>query len=648
MAESPQPAGPRTMLDYARAYAARGWSVVPVRPGEKIPAVPWAQFQHRRASDAELQAWFADGRMGIGLVTGAISGFFVADFDGDEGHATHAKIGAQLAGPTSLTGGGGLHVLIRYPGVRIPTRKGLLPGMDIRGDGGFIVAPPSSHASGSAYQWDVDNHPDDVALNDAPRWFVDHITADAPPGPGHAAEVTRGANSLGLDLGTVTDGREAYMRNTILAVCRDLSDKLGRLPTAEELTAEAWPQYAAKVDFSRPGRGPDEFAAKVAYTLARAAKGGIRGFAVPLDGPATGGSEQPKHKRGIQLLSLEEVEALPPPTFLIDGLIPEKSIVIPYGPPKAGKTFVVLSMGLHIAAGQAWMGRKVHGGGVVYIAGEGVGGLSLRLRAMRQAYGLTGALPFWVVPRAVSFRDPNAVAALLEAIRETVLDEPIALVVLDTLARAMPGVDENSAEEVGAVVAACDELKFALGCTVMPIHHAGKDLERGLRGSSAIHGALDASLQITGAGDRVTVKNDNQKDAEPAQPFMLEMRKVELGLGHSSIVPFLAEGEEPETKPRGRPSRATGDALIARQALEAALAAGEPPPAHLNLPASLLVIHEGAWQRETVSRLPKVMGLTGRAEAQEKERQRKQAARARIAACKAGVAIVMEGYAWLP
>lgn len=355
----------------------------------------------------------------------------------------------------------------------------------------------------------------------------------------------------------------------------------------------------------------------------------------------------PKHNRGVHLLSLAEIEALPPPEWLIEGLVPEKGIVIPYGPPKAGKTFVVLSMGLHIAAHKDWMGRKVAGGGVVYVAGEGVGGLSVRIRAMRAAYQIPANIPFWVVPRAVNFRDPKAVQSLYDAIKATVYDEPISLVVLDTLARAMPGVDENSAEEVGIVVAACDELKFALGATIMPIHHAGKDIEKGLRGSSAIHGALDASIQITGTGDRVTVRNDNQKEAELVAPFVLEMRTVPVGLGaHTSLVPFLTDGT-PTSRPRGRPR--SGSAAIAVTALEAAIAkAGQEAPALLDLAASVRVAPEAAWQREILARIPAVTGLAGKEAEREADRRRKQAARLRMTACAEGVAVSMEGFAWLP
>ena len=146
-----------------------------------------------------------------------------------------------------------------------------------------------------------------------------------------------------------------------------------------------------------------------------------------------------------RILSLAELDALPPPEWIIRDLIPEAGFVVPYGPPKSGKTFVMLIAGLHVAAGRPWCGKPVKQGAVVYIAGEGTGGLSLRLKAMRQHYGIAVDVPFWVVPRAVNFQDKDAVSRLADDIRSVAGNTPIRMIFLDTLARAMPGADENSA-----------------------------------------------------------------------------------------------------------------------------------------------------------------------------------------------------------
>ena len=263
---------------------------------------------------------------------------------------------------------------------------------------------------------------------------------------------------------------------------------------------------------------------------------------------------QPQQAKGrsLKILTLAEVEAMPPAVWLVKGLVPSRALVVPWGPPKVGKTFVWLSLSLHIAAGLPWAGRDVVQGTVVYIAGEGLGGFPARLQAMRQEYGIEANIPFYVIPRSVNFRDPAAVAEVIEVVRATVPEGmPIAMVVIDTLARAMPGVDENSAQEVGSVIAQCDEIKEELNCTVAPIHHSGKDVERGMRGSSAIHGAVDATYAIKAAGPHhVRLINEDQKDGEPAPPMLFKMEKIATPFGRDSLVPIY---ESHKTGQPGRP-----------------------------------------------------------------------------------------------
>jgi hypothetical protein len=570
-------------LRLARSYAALGWSVVPVRPGEKLPAVPWAQYQRAPASDGSLEDWFGSGGYGIGLVQGAVSNTLVLDFDGELGQQTKRALEAQHGpfppSPVALTPGGGEHVILRHPGRPVPTRKAVLPGMDVRGDGGFIVAHPSVHANGRRYEWDCDFHPDETAISDAPQWVVDLVCGSVV---GNAADTpvihTLRAGALGMPEAVVSDGREQYMRDTILAVLRDMRDWLQRLPTADELFEHVWPQYSARVDLTRPGRGADEVKRKCEYTLKRVSAGLVAGVSAE-PGAAKVEAAAPKPERAlrkIRLLTIAELESMPDPTWLVEGLIPDRGLVVPFGPPKKGKTFIKLSMCLHIADGRDWMGRKVARGGVVYIVGEGVGGFKLRVKAMRAHYGISDRIPFFVVPEAVNFSKPGIVKELVEAIREHVLDEPISLVVIDTLARAMPGVDENSSQEVGLVIAACDELGASMGCTVAPIHHSGKDIAKGLRGTSAIHGAVDAAYSITTkddilrAGSVLILTPTDQKDADPGPPMHFDMIEVAVGIGRSSLVPVLRDGPigDLQSSPS---SRLTTQESLAMRALTTAL-----------------------------------------------------------------------------
>lgn len=336
----------------------------------------------------------------------------------------------------------------------------------------------------------------------------------------------------------------------------------------------------------------------------KAIEGARQKWNVPDVDPVLGGAASPKR---LTILSLADLDALPPPTWLVHGLVPEKSLVVPYGPPKAGKTFIILSMGLHIAAGLDWFGHPVQQGAVVYVAGEGVGGLSMRVHAMRAKYEIAKNVPFWVVPKAVNFREASQINELESLIRETVGNVPVRLVVIDTLARAMPGADENSAQEVGAVIAAADYIKEALGCTSALVHHEGKDGERGARGTSALRGAWDAAYRIVSEGDEVSLTVIDQKDAEGGQKLTFRMEEIAVGIGRTSLVPVLDETPRADgPAPRREISGHAGMAMTTLRNLMAGPESAVLPP-FSGLPSGDIrgVSHE-VWRRAVYEKMPGV------------------------------------------
>jgi hypothetical protein len=146
----------------ARAYLFRGWSVFPLPRGRKVPDRPWKQWQSSRANAFVVGEWFRQvPDTNLAVVTGAISGLVVADLDLAK-HPDAARVFADRCGgelpvaPTVRTGSGGLHLFFAHPGFSVRTRAGLSPGLDIRADGGYIVAPPSLHPSGGVYAWETD------------------------------------------------------------------------------------------------------------------------------------------------------------------------------------------------------------------------------------------------------------------------------------------------------------------------------------------------------------------------------------------------------------------------------------------------------------------------------------------------------------
>ena len=186
----------------ALAYAARGWSVIPAEPRGKRPIVAWRKFQQRIASAEEIAAWFRHWpRANVAIVTGAVSRLVVLDIDPrNEGFDSLEQV-AIAHGPLprtleSLTGGGGRHLYFTHPGGTVRNRVGLAPGIDLRGDGGCVVAPPSVHPSGRRYAWVEARAPDDAQPAPMPRWLDEWVRAN-PRHPGHPAspESNPAANS---------------------------------------------------------------------------------------------------------------------------------------------------------------------------------------------------------------------------------------------------------------------------------------------------------------------------------------------------------------------------------------------------------------------------------------------------------------------
>jgi hypothetical protein len=166
----------------ALSYQARGWSVIPIEPRGKRPLVPWQEYQSRAARAGEVEAWFGARRGAhfggnVGIVTGAVSGLVVLDVD--PAHGADASL-AELElehGPLPATiearsGGGGRHLYFAHPGGVVHNRVGIAPGIDLRGDGGCIVAPPSTHPNGRRYAWLSGRAPDEAKLAPLPAWLL--------------------------------------------------------------------------------------------------------------------------------------------------------------------------------------------------------------------------------------------------------------------------------------------------------------------------------------------------------------------------------------------------------------------------------------------------------------------------------------------
>lgn len=171
-----------TPHDAARDYAQRGWRVVPILAGTKRPAITrWTE--HATTQPATIDTWWGGEYTdcGVGIVTGAESGIWVLDVDDPDSLADlEARYEPLPATLTSLTGSGGTHIFFRWPtdgrDIRNDAGRRLGPKLDIRGNGGQVVAAPSIHpTTGVAYAWDA-GMPDEPV--DAPAWLLELVTME--------------------------------------------------------------------------------------------------------------------------------------------------------------------------------------------------------------------------------------------------------------------------------------------------------------------------------------------------------------------------------------------------------------------------------------------------------------------------------------
>ncbi len=140
------------MLNFALKYQKLGLSVIPLKPKSKEPLILWSDFQSRVATEKEIQFWWTTWPFAnVGIVTGKVSGVVVVDLDGKEG-INQASI-LKLSSPVTSLTGNGKHLWYKHPNSPVLNAVRLYQGIDIRGDGGYVLAAPSVHPNGSRYRW---------------------------------------------------------------------------------------------------------------------------------------------------------------------------------------------------------------------------------------------------------------------------------------------------------------------------------------------------------------------------------------------------------------------------------------------------------------------------------------------------------------
>lgn len=431
---------------------------------------------------------------------------------------------------------GGRHHLVSTPKPIPNSVEALAPGVDIRGLGGYVVAPGSTRTLGA---YEIEN---DGPFAPAPKFVAELADKQKPK-----REATSDVN---LDKPAVIEQATYYLQhnapyalageggnNTTYKVFAKLREMGVSESTAFDLAAENWNDTKADPPWSL-----EELATICgnAYKHGQNAPGSAMAEnefdAVPVDEtklPPVRAQEAPlvpddkPKSRALHVIRWGDAEPDLEQQYLIDDLIDLGTMVVTYGDSNVGKTYVKLDMCFHVAAGKDWNGHKVKQGLVVYVAAEGGRGFLKRIAAFKKHYGVKD-LPFSLVPCPIDLQSERAdTKKLIELIQaeEEHFGQKCVLVVIDTLARAMGGGDENTAVDMSKLVGHSDRLRAATGATVDFIHHTGKDASKGARGSSALRAATDTEIEISEG----VFEAKKQRDMAKGKPLNFELVDVEVG-----------------------------------------------------------------------------------------------------------------------
>ncbi len=238
---------------------------------------------------------------------------------------------------------------------------------------------------------------------------------------------------------------------------------------------------------------------------------------------------RPKFERRLEWF--EDIAPVTTSPYVVKGLLDRGAMAVLYGDSNSGKTFLALDLAFHVACRSEWRGRRVNGGAVLYLAAEGGNGIANRLVALKKETGVQNA-PIALRRAGIDLLDASAdtrpIIDMVADIREE--REAVALIVIDTLSRALAGGDENASTDMTAFVRNVDRIREETGATVLVVHHSGKDAAKGARGHSSLRAATDTEIEVAvdeEGNRRATAKK--QRDHEGGAVFPFTLKPVTIG-----------------------------------------------------------------------------------------------------------------------
>lgn len=520
-------------------------------PG-KHPATPDGFKSATKDPETLGKLWAGRKGLNVGVATGAPSNIFVIDIDSVEGEAALSELGT-IPVTLSVKTGKGRHLYYKWPGEEVITKRGILPGVDIRGDGGYVCGVGTNHYSGAVYQWV--NPLEEIV--EAPQFILNLALKRLQP---KHVPVPLNIKKGSLALGSFTEGwtkEKAYeLLSYINPDCGyDEWIKVGMGLQNEGFGFNLWDDWSKSGTKYNPhsmaahwksfkSGGAVTFGTVVGYAKNGGWKPATKNDYQPLvpprevikhdeDGVIEDLPDAPHPAREFGLLYADEIRPTLETSDFVEGMLCEKQFSVIYGESNCGKTFFMLDLAIHVALGREWRGKQVNQGGVIYAALEGGHGTRNRIVAFREHFCINQSIPLAVIPSTINFLDPQGdVLTLVAAIAKAQARlGDVKLIVIDTLARAISGGDENSSVDMGKLVANADYIRAVTGAHIAFIHHSGKDAVKGARGHSSLRAAVDTEIEISRPDEHSpsTIKIVKQREMEMIEEMAFRLERVVLG-----------------------------------------------------------------------------------------------------------------------
>jgi hypothetical protein len=246
-------------------------------------------------------------------------------------------------------------------------------------------------------------------------------------------------------------------------------------------------------------------------------------------------------KYGISFTAFADIERAPRKKHLVHNFLGAGELSCLFGPPGSAKSVLAGDLAAHLASGQAWFGRRVMAGGVLFIAAERPALVKRRLAAFRMYYNITESVPLAVVSGEIDLRNRLGADAIIACARrlEDDTDIPTQLIVGDTMSRLLGGGDENSPKDVGAFISNVAHVQGATSSHFMLVHHVPHEQNR-MRGHGLALAAMDTTIRIEKNGTLRTATVEKNNDGEEGECIAFTLESFELGKDPETGEPTIA------------------------------------------------------------------------------------------------------------